>query len=124
MATYYVFVPNSNSPTAEVEADTTKHAKTAYLDYLSRRDLITWKQRQPLRRLIKTVKSSPSEIQTAVKLSYGSVSPETREYQVPSPSTQVESSSEVSEAPKVETPTSYSPKVVPIWELSRRTGGL
>lgn len=71
MTTYYVHIPNSEAPTAEIEASSTKHARTAYLDHLSRNNIITWQQRQQTRRLIKVNRMQPGEIQTQVKLEYG-----------------------------------------------------
>jgi len=69
--TYYTHIPNSEAPTAEIEASSTKHARTAYLDYLSRNHIITWQQRQQTRRLVKVNRMQPGEIQTQVKLEYG-----------------------------------------------------
>jgi len=71
MSTYYVHVPNTEVPTAEVSASSTKHARTAYLDYLSRSGKIDWRDRQLTRKLVKVNKMSPGEIQTQVKLEYG-----------------------------------------------------
>ena len=48
MATYYVTLPNSGV-TAEVTADTTRQARTAYLDYMTRSNQVPWKGRQDLR---------------------------------------------------------------------------
>jgi hypothetical protein len=70
MATYFVHIPDTQAPTAEVEASNTKHARTAYLDYLSRNGLIEWSQRQAVRPYIKVNSMSPGDVQTAVKLEY------------------------------------------------------
>ena len=76
--TYYVSMPGSNFPTAEVLASSTKHARTAYLDYLSRNNLIGWKDRQAWRTKIVTKRMQPGEIQTQVFLDYSaSTVPET-----------------------------------------------
>lgn len=71
MTTYYVHIPGSEAPTAEVEASSTKHARTAYLDYFSRSGIISWQQRQSTRRLVKVNRMQPGEIQTQIKLEYG-----------------------------------------------------
>jgi len=77
MATYYVHIPGSEAPTAEVDASSTRHARTAYLDYLSRSGVITWSNRQATRSLVKVNRMQPGEIQTQVKLEYeASKSPE------------------------------------------------
>jgi len=83
MATYYVHIPNSEAPTAEVEASSTKHARTAYLDYLSRNGIITWQSRQTVRPLIKASRMNPGETQTQVKLEYSLQEVPTREVQAP-----------------------------------------
>ena len=85
MVTYYVHIPNSEAPTAEVEASTTKHARTAYLDYLSRNGIIAWQQRQATRKLVKISRMQPGEIQTQVKLEYGVSEPPVREVEAPLP---------------------------------------
>ena len=71
MPSYYVHIPNSEAPTAEVEASSTKHARTAYLDFLSRGGQIDWRDRQTTRKLIKVNRMDPGGIQTQVKLEYG-----------------------------------------------------
>lgn len=83
MATYYVHIPDSETPTAEVDASSTKHARTAYLDYLSRSGLIAWQQRQATRSLVKVNRMQPGEIQTQVKLEYGVKEPPVQEIEVP-----------------------------------------
>jgi len=73
--TYYLFVPNSQLPTAEVEADTKDHARTAYLDYLSHNSIIPYSDRGSMRRKVKGVRSSRGEIEASVSLSYGQAPP-------------------------------------------------
>lgn len=81
--TYYVEAPGSDFPTAEVEASSTKHARTAYLDYLSRNNLIGWRDRQAWRQKIVTKRMQPGEMRTQVLLDYdGKDVPET-EVEVP-----------------------------------------
>ena len=68
--TYYVFHP-SLGVTADVEAPDTRHARTVYLDYLARNDLIPWSQRLEYRKGVRAVRMSPGEIPTSVSLAYG-----------------------------------------------------
>lgn len=70
MATYLVYIPHGDMPLAEVEADSTKHARTAYLDYLSRTGVLPFNQRQAARRLAMTKRMEPGEIRTQVQLDY------------------------------------------------------
>jgi len=67
---YFVQVPGSEFPTAEVEASSAKHARTAYLDYLSRNNLIGWEDRQGWRSKILAKRMQPGEIKTQVYLDY------------------------------------------------------
>jgi len=67
---YYVQVPGTDFPTAEVEASSSKHARTAYLDYLSRNGQISWKDRQAWRPKIIAKRMQPGEIKTQVFLDY------------------------------------------------------
>jgi hypothetical protein len=69
-ASYYVQVPGTNFPTAEVEAASTKHARTAYLDYLSRNNLIDWNERQAWRSKTLAKRMQPGEFKTQVVLDY------------------------------------------------------
>lgn len=86
MPTYYVTTPSS-SLTAEVEAPDSRHARTAYLDYLSRNGLISWGSRQAIRRQIMTKRMQSGDIQTTVKLSYGVQEPQAET--IPSPTLQL-----------------------------------
>lgn len=70
MPAYYVHIPDSEAPTAEVSASSTKHARTAYLDYLSRNNLIAWSERQSTRSLVRVSRMDPGEIRTQVQLDY------------------------------------------------------
>lgn len=71
MATYYVFIPASDMPTAEVTATNTKHARTAYLDYLTRSGRFPYSQRSSIREAIATKRVDPGEYPTDLKLEYG-----------------------------------------------------
>jgi len=83
MTVYYVHIPGSEAPTAEVDASSTKHARTAYLDYLSRNGTIGWRDRQLTRKFIKVNRMQPGEIQTQIKLEYGVKEPPVEEVEVP-----------------------------------------
>lgn len=74
MATYYVTLPNSGV-TAEVTADTTRQARTAYLDYMTRSNQVPWKGRQDLREQLLIDKISPGQVPTDVELAYGQIAP-------------------------------------------------
>lgn len=71
MPTYYTFIPTSDTPTGETTAPDARHAKTAYLDYLSRSGLIAYSQRGQIRKVIRATKMEPGEFQTSVQLEYG-----------------------------------------------------
>jgi len=68
--TYYANIPDTEAPTAEITASSTKHARTVYLDYLSRNNLISWRDRQATRGLVKVSRMQPGEIRTQVQLDY------------------------------------------------------
>ena len=136
MATYYVFIPNSEAPTAEVDAPSTKHARTAYLDYLSRSGTIEYSQRGTVRKVIRLSRMQPGEVQTSVKLEYGLSEPPEREVgpppydeaQRPSHVEAIEAeyaeggpASGYSQQPREPTPLD---SLSPIMRLSRKTGGL
>lgn len=70
MPTYYANIPDTEAPTAEITASSTKHARTVYLDYLSRNNLISWRDRQATRGLVKVSQMQPGEIRTQVQLDY------------------------------------------------------
>ncbi len=75
MPSYYVFKPGLDI-TAEVgNAYTSKHARTAFLDYLFRNGKITWGERQNLRRELKTARVDPGQYDVTVKLAYGNPEP-------------------------------------------------
>ena len=84
MPSYFTFIPNGDMPTAEIEAESTKHARTAYLDYIARTGLIGWNDRKAARRLTITKKMEPGEIQTQLHLDY-SIQPQQPEMQVEIP---------------------------------------
>lgn len=69
---------------AEVSAPDSRHARTAFLDYLSRSGMIQWGERQAARKLIITKRMKPGEIQTDVKLEYGTKEP-TKAEELPTP---------------------------------------
>ena len=70
MATYFVMIPNTELPTAEVGAPDSRHARTTYLDYLSRNNIIEYSNRGRVRGMIITQKMEPGEMQTDLKLDY------------------------------------------------------
>jgi hypothetical protein len=69
MPTYYVTAPGSQV-TAEVNAPDSRHARTTFLDYLSRSRLIPWGARQQVRKQLMTKRMQSGEIPTTVQLSY------------------------------------------------------
>ena len=88
MATYYTFIPDSDMPTAEVTAPDSRHARTTYLDYLSRGGKIQYSDRTRTRDLIKINRMDPGEFRTSIKLDYG-VSEPTEEEEIPVPGSRV-----------------------------------
>lgn len=70
---YFVQVPGTDFPTAEVEASSSKHARTAYLDYLSRNEYIGWRDRQAWRRKTITKRMQPGEFKTQILLDYDGI---------------------------------------------------
>jgi len=70
MRTYYGFIPGQDL-TAEIEAPNTRHARTAFLDYLSRGGLIQYSDRGQARKLVQVTKMDPGEFPTTVTLTYG-----------------------------------------------------
>jgi len=70
MRSYFIYIPNTEFPTAEVLAPDTRHARTTYLDYLSRSGLIEWGQRQEVRRFLVVDRMQPGEHITAITLNY------------------------------------------------------
>lgn len=71
MPTYLVMAPNL-SINAEVDAPDSRHARTTFLDYLSRNHLIPYTERQVVRRVLMTKRVDPGEVSTTVQLSYRS----------------------------------------------------
>lgn len=85
---YYVFIPGYRI-TAEVrDAPTTKHARTAFLDFLVRQRRIPYIQRARARRRMKTLRVRRGEIPASVVL----------DYDMPEPYTEIP----ISEAPYTE----------------------
>lgn len=70
---YFVQIPGTDFPTAEVEASSSKHARTAYLDYLSRNEYISWRDRQAWRRKTIAKRVQPGEFKTQVLLDYDGI---------------------------------------------------
>ena len=151
MATYYTFMPKYIDTTAEVDAPDSRHARTSFLDYLSRSGILQWGERQAARRQIITKRMKPGEIQTDIKLEYGVKEPaKVEELPTPPPmQRKPEPSEEVGIEPTYEDlgPTSEKEKMYqpeqpqsqpqpvpqpardifggsPIVDLSRQTGGL
>lgn len=76
MPSYFVMHPRSGTVAEVQNAGNTKHARTALLDYLSRKGTISWKDRQNIRKELKVVRGDTGEIETSVVLDYaGSVAP-------------------------------------------------
>jgi hypothetical protein len=74
---YYVFIPGYRI-TAEVrDAPTTKHARTAFLDFLVRQRRIPYIQRARARRRMKTLRVKRGEIPSSVVLDYDMPEPYT-----------------------------------------------
>jgi hypothetical protein len=71
MTTYYVNIPGHDELSAEVDAPDKRHARTVYLDHLSRNRLIPYSQRGTYRKLVKLDKMQPGEVATSIKLRYG-----------------------------------------------------
>ncbi len=70
MSTYFVSLP-STGISAEVEAPTTRSARTTYLDYLTRNGIIPWSGRNRLREGILTDKIESGQMEVDIQLSYG-----------------------------------------------------
>lgn len=71
MFTYFVVIPSSSFPTAEIYAPDTKHARTTYLDFLSRNNYIQWSDRGEVRKRILTKRAKPGQFLPDTSLSYG-----------------------------------------------------
>lgn len=98
MATYYVLsvdIPSGRGTSAEVDAPDSRHARTAFLDYLSRNGMLQWGERQAARRLIIAKRMKPGEIKTDIRLDYGVREAKTEELPPP-----VQETSEESQQPK------------------------
>jgi hypothetical protein len=106
MPTYYVMHPRSGTVAEVQNAGNTKHARTALLDYLSRKGAINWQDRQNIRQELKVVKGEPGEIQTSVVLDYAGAIPTVQEVPqtVPQPAQQVVQEQEPQQAQAVPPP--------------------
>lgn len=104
MSTYYVFKPGFEL-SAEVEASNSKHARTAFLDYLSRKGLISWKDRQTLRDELKVsrVESGESNASMHLRYSYEEEKPMAEEDEE-APATPEEEISTTAEVPATQAP--------------------
>jgi len=71
MTTYYANIPGHEELSAEVDSPDKRHARTVYLDHLSRNRLIPYSQRGTYRKLVKLDKMQPGEVATSIKLRYG-----------------------------------------------------
>jgi len=71
---YYVTLPNSGV-TAEVTAQSTRQARTVYLDHLTRSGVVPWRGRTDLRDQIIIDRIDPGQIPTDIQLSYGQQQP-------------------------------------------------
>ena len=71
MSTYYVFIPGKEDMAVEVlDSPDARHARTAFLDYLSRGGKILYSQRGDLRKRLKTIRIQQGESNAPVTLSY------------------------------------------------------
>lgn len=80
MAVYFVLAPQRfPNVIAEVrDAGNSKHARTAFLDYLSRNNLINWSERQNLRKEIMVKRGNPGDMASTVVLEYGQGAPQAK----------------------------------------------
>ena len=127
---YFVHIPDSNAPTAEVEAPDTRHARTVYLDFLSRKGIIPYSQRGAVRKAIKTNRMEAGEYQTSIRLSYSDVGKEKEEEEVvmeqaPQYNSSDQYPDQYQDQEQSETTTAPLPGLrSPLAELSLRMGGL
>jgi len=110
--TYFVTL-ESTGVKAEVEAPTTRSARTVYLDYLTRNKLVPWVERQNLREEVIVDRIESGQVPIDVNLSYslegGGVGPD-EEFSI---GPQVPQPPQTPETP-VEYSSSYQPSVRPI----------
>ena len=78
MATYYVNLPSSGV-SAEVEAPTTRSARTTYLDYLTRNKIVPWQGRNSLREEIITDRIESGQMDVDIRLNYEMEGPRQQE---------------------------------------------
>ena len=133
MSTYYVTAPGA-SITAEVDAPDSRHARTTFLDYLSRSRMIPWGARQTVRKQLMTKKIQPGSIATSVQLSYNTKEPtpevvtaEPEPQQIEQPATQQEIVQPQTVAVGNETVNPMRRSVLgnsPIANLSRKSRGM
>jgi len=69
MATYFVNLPSTDVK-AEIEAPSSRQARTAYLDYLVRNKIVPWRGRNLLRESIITDRIESGQVPIDVKLNY------------------------------------------------------
>jgi len=130
MPSYFVHIPGTEAPTAEVEASNTKHARTAYLDYLSRNNLIGWQDRQAVRERVHVGKMEPGSLRTEIQLDYTAYTAPEQEIEVPPELGQVPVEEEYEETPELPYEPEPQPQAQdpyagsPIVELSRRRRAL
>jgi hypothetical protein len=126
MPTYYVFIPNYQV-TAEVDATNSKHARTAYLDYLTRNQLVPWKGRQAIRKSVKVARSEPGQSKVSVHLDYDmGFSHQTKEEEVSLQGEQPQEQQveqQYQEGPPQEATPPEERSISPIMDLSRRKFG-
>jgi len=128
MPTYLTMAPNVEI-TAEVDAPDSRHARTAYLDYLTRNGYVPYTVRQALRRVVTTKRVQPGEAMTTVRLSYGASPASPREVVAPTYLPPPEEEQVYVEAAPVEAPvqepvdeTGFTQS--PIFKMSRNFGRL
>lgn len=118
--TYLVGAPGLDI-TAEVsDAPSTRHARTAFLDYLTRSHRIPYTQRKTVRSVVWTKRVQPGQVATNVQLSYGGGNqpvPEQLDFEGPAPVEQPNAEPEQVDERYEEQPTA------PPMSAPRQTGG-
>lgn len=101
--TYLVGAANLDVTAEVTGAPSTRHARTAFLDYLTRNHLIPYTQRKTVRSVLYTKRILPGQIATSVQLDYSTGNPiptSTLEVPQPTPTMQAESVPEQSMQPE------------------------
>lgn len=120
MPVYYTFAPGLEI-TAEITAPDARHAKTAFLDYLARNDIIRYAERGAVRKVLKTNRIDPGEIATSVILDYYDRGGQPV---VPVEDLYDEEMAEPGPVEEYSTEDEFAGSTSPIMDLSRQTGGM